>query len=125
MFRGAVSPERYVRLAQWALWLNAAIVLTGASVRLTGSGLGCTDWPTCEEDQFVASLEYHALIEFGNRLFTGAVGFAVMIAVRYMLSSVWSHTVLYCMTMMCATVGCVWGNLGLDDLLVYEYSALE
>ena len=81
MFRGAVSPERYVRMAQWALWLNAAIVLTGASVRLTGSGLGCTDWPTCEEDQFVASLEYHALIEFGNRLFTGAVGFAVIIAV--------------------------------------------
>jgi cytochrome c oxidase assembly protein subunit 15 len=81
MFRGAVSPDRYVRMAQWALWLNAAIVLTGASVRLTGSGLGCTDWPNCEEDQFVASLEYHALIEFGNRLFTGAVGFAVIIAV--------------------------------------------
>ncbi len=81
MIRGAVSPERYVRMAQWALWLNAAIVLTGASVRLTGSGLGCTDWPNCEDDQFVASLEYHALIEFGNRLFTGAVGFAVIIAV--------------------------------------------
>ncbi len=68
-------------MAMWALWLNAAIVVTGASVRLTGSGLGCSDWPNCEEDQFVASFEYHALIEFGNRLFTGAVGFAVIIAV--------------------------------------------
>jgi len=77
----SVSPARFVQLAQWALWLNVAIVITGASVRLTGSGLGCTDWPNCEEDQFVASADYHALIEFGNRLFTGAVGLAVILAV--------------------------------------------
>lgn len=77
----SVSPARFVQLARWALWLNVAIVITGASVRLTGSGLGCTDWPNCEEDQFVASADYHALIEFGNRLFTGAVGIAVILAV--------------------------------------------
>lgn len=76
-----ISPARFVQLARGALWLNVAIVITGASVRLTGSGLGCSDWPRCEEDQFVASLEYHALIEFGNRLFTGAVGIAVILAV--------------------------------------------
>ena len=76
-----VSPDRFVQLARWALWLNVAIVITGASVRLTGSGLGCSDWPNCEEDRFVASLEYHAIIEFGNRLFTGAVGIAVILAV--------------------------------------------
>ena len=76
-----ISPARFVQLARGALWLNVAIVVTGASVRLTGSGLGCSDWPRCEEDRFVASLEYHALIEFGNRLFTGAVGIAVILAV--------------------------------------------
>ena len=41
-------------------------------MRLTGSGLGCSDWPTCEENQLVAPLEYHAMIEFVNRMITGA-----------------------------------------------------
>ena len=61
--------------------LLAVIVVTGASVRLTGSGLGCTDWPNCEEGRLVAELEFHPLIEFGNRLVTGIVGFAVIGAV--------------------------------------------
>ena len=61
-------------------WSPTVIVITGAAVRLTGSGLGCSDWPTCEEDQFVASLEHHALIESGNRLFTD-VTIAVVLAV--------------------------------------------
>ena len=64
-----------------ALWSLTIIVISGAAVRLTGSGLGCSDWPNCEEDQFVASLEFHSLIEFGNRLFTGVVTVAVMLAV--------------------------------------------
>ena len=81
MIRGAISPERYVQLARAALWSLTIIVISGAAVRLTGSGLGCSDWPTCEEDQFVAPLEFHALIEFGNRLFTGVVTIAVVLAV--------------------------------------------
>ena len=76
-----ISSERFVQLARWALWSLTAIVITGASVRLTGSGLGCSDWPNCEEDQFVASLEYHAMIEFVNRLVTGVVAVAVILAV--------------------------------------------
>ena len=81
MIRGAITPERYVQLARGALWSLTVIVISGAAVRLTGSGLGCSDWPNCEEDQFVASLEFHALIEFGNRLFTGVVTIAVVLAV--------------------------------------------
>ncbi len=76
-----ISSERFVQFARWALWSLTAIVITGASVRLTGSGLGCSDWPNCEEDQFVASLEYHAMIEFVNRLVTGVVAAAVILAV--------------------------------------------
>lgn len=76
-----VSPTRYLSLTRAALWSLTIIVISGGAVRLTGSGLGCSDWPSCEEDQFVASLEYHALIEFGNRLFTGVVAVAVMAAV--------------------------------------------
>jgi cytochrome c oxidase assembly protein subunit 15 len=76
-----VAPPTYARLTRFALWALATIVVTGAAVRLTGSGLGCEDWPTCSEDRFVADLEYHALIEFLNRLFTGVVALAVIAAV--------------------------------------------
>ena len=76
-----MAPPTYARLTRFALWALAAIVVTGAAVRLTGSGLGCEDWPTCSDDRFVADLEYHALVEFVNRLFTGVVAVAVIAAV--------------------------------------------
>ena len=70
-----------------ALFLLAFIIVTGAAVRLTGSGLGCSDWPTCEEDQFVAEFDdLHAMVEFVNRLITGLVSLAVIAAV---LGSMW------------------------------------
>ena len=78
---GPVSPARYLRWTRGALWSLTVIVVSGGAVRLTGSGLGCSDWPNCEEGQFVADLEYHALIEFANRLFTGVVAVAVIMAV--------------------------------------------
>ena len=76
-----MAPIAYTRLTRFALWALTAIVVTGVAVRLTGSGLGCEDWPTCSEDRFVADLEYHALVEFVNRLFTGVVAIAVIAAV--------------------------------------------
>ena len=76
-----MAPSTYTRLTRFALWALAAIVVTGAAVRLTGSGLGCEDWPSCSEDRFIADLEYHALVEFVNRLFTGVVAAAVIAAV--------------------------------------------
>ncbi len=62
-----------------ALGALSLIVLTGAAVRLTGSGLGCPDWPKCYGGT-VPPLETHAVIEYGNRLLTGFVGFAVIAA---------------------------------------------
>ncbi len=64
-----------------ALVLLFAIVVTGALVRLTESGLGCTDWPECNSKTFVDVSSKHAAIEQINRLFTGAVGVAVIAAV--------------------------------------------
>lgn len=64
-----------------ALVALVVIVITGTSVRLTESGLGCSDWPTCEENQLVADLELHAMIEFINRVITGLVSIAVIAAV--------------------------------------------
>jgi heme a synthase len=44
-------------------------VITGSLVRLTGSGLGCEGWPGCEEGAFFPEADYHAFVEFGNRVF--------------------------------------------------------
>lgn len=53
------------------------IVVTGGAVRLTGSGLGCPDWPTCAQGSLVpvaAQAEgFHKFIEFGNRTLTGVL----------------------------------------------------
>jgi cytochrome c oxidase assembly protein subunit 15 len=53
-----------------ALWL---IVMTGAAVRLTDSGLGCRHWPGCERGNPLPAKDSHAFIEFGNRLVGGVV----------------------------------------------------
>jgi cytochrome c oxidase assembly protein subunit 15 len=74
-----ISPQRYAQVAAVALAALSLIVLTGAAVRLTGSGLGCPDWPKCYGGT-VPPLDAHAVIEYGNRLFTGFVGIAVIAA---------------------------------------------
>jgi heme a synthase len=74
-----ISPERYAQVTLVALAALSLIVLTGAGVRLTGSGLGCPDWPKCYGGT-TPPLDTHAVIEYGNRLLTGFVGFAVIAA---------------------------------------------
>ena len=74
-----ISPRRYAQVTVVALAALSLIVLTGAAVRLTGSGLGCPDWPKCYGGT-VPPLDTHAVIEYGNRLLTGFVGLAVIAA---------------------------------------------
>jgi cytochrome c oxidase assembly protein subunit 15 len=71
--RLAVTPTQYRRIAYVTLAALTLIVLTGAAVRLTGSGLGCPDWPKCYGNA-LPPLSTHALIEFGNRALSGLVG---------------------------------------------------
>ena len=77
----AVSPSAYRRIVLAAGVMLAVIVVSGAAVRLTQSGLGCSDWPTCTEDSLVPEWTFHGWVEFGNRLFTGVVSAAVVAAV--------------------------------------------
>ncbi|MDO5499783.1 MAG: COX15/CtaA family protein [Propionibacteriaceae bacterium] len=54
-----------------ALIGNMGIILTGALVRLTKSGLGCPTWPRCTPESFVpVGMGLHGAIEFGNRMLT-------------------------------------------------------
>jgi cytochrome c oxidase assembly protein subunit 15 len=77
--RLVISPRLYARVALIALAALVLIVLTGAAVRMTGSGLGCPDWPKCY-GRTIAPLESHAIIEYTNRLLSGFVGIAVIAA---------------------------------------------
>src|ERR671914_2925803 len=79
--RLTISAAGYRRVTFVALLALGFIVVTGGAVRVTGSGLGCPDWPTCAEGRIVAPLEYHALVEFVNRTVTGAVSVMVIVAV--------------------------------------------
>jgi heme a synthase len=76
-----LSPSQYRLVAIGALLAVCAIVVTGVAVRLTGSGLGCDDWPNCNDSQLIDVSSRHAAIEQVNRLFTGVVSFAVIAAV--------------------------------------------
>ena len=80
--------ERLAPLGRW-LWplaianllANIGIVVTGAAVRLTGSGLGCPTWPRCSEESYVAheELGINGVIEFGNRLLTFVLAAAAIL----------------------------------------------
>lgn len=69
------------RLTAAAVFLLGLIVVTGALVRLTGSGLGCPTWPQCGDGSLVTRPEYagHGMIEFGNRLVSSAVSVVVVV----------------------------------------------
>ncbi|MDO5723162.1 MAG: COX15/CtaA family protein [Flaviflexus sp.] len=75
------------RVAIANLVAQIVIIVTGGLVRLTGSGLGCSDWPYCEPGQFTPKFHeatsYHPFIEFGNRTLTGVL---IIIAVALVVA---------------------------------------
>jgi cytochrome c oxidase assembly protein subunit 15 len=75
-----VTPQLYRRVALAALGVCTLIVFTGAAVRLTGSGLGCPNWPRCEGGRLTPELHLHSLIEFSNRMITGVVSIPCLAA---------------------------------------------
>lgn len=65
--REPVSSRRFLQLAVGTVAVLGLVVTSGAFVRLTGSGLGCDNWPRCGSTPFPA-LSFHPLVEFGNRV---------------------------------------------------------
>lgn len=85
-------PAPSLRIQWWLalanLFCQIGIMASGATVRVTASGLGCETWPRCNGDSFVpvpgAAPWIHQLIEFGNRTLTfvlTAVSIALLLAV--------------------------------------------
>jgi heme a synthase len=93
------SSDMFVRLSYLALGALFLIVVSGATVRLTGSGLGCANWPRCG-NTFLPQKDYHALIEFGNRGVGFVVGLVTLAAAivatrvdrlpRWLLAAAWA-----------------------------------
>lgn len=82
-------PRVGLRLLGIVVFTQAGIVVTGALVRLTGSGLGCPTWPRCTAESYFPQASQveglHKWIEFGNRLLTFIVVIAAVVSLIYIL----------------------------------------
>jgi cytochrome c oxidase assembly protein subunit 15 len=83
-----VTPVLFSRLALAAAAALYVIVVTGATVRLTASGLGCDHWPGCQAGQPFPEKGYHSYIEFGNRLVGGV---AIVVTLLSALAALRAH----------------------------------
>jgi cytochrome c oxidase assembly protein subunit 15 len=100
------------------------IVATGATVRLTGSGLGCEHWPGCQPHHFEPR-SFHSDIEFGNRViafFTILATLAAWIVAR-------GHRRLafatFLGTLLQAPLGAITIHYGLNPWLVLSHFLLS
>lgn len=78
------SPRGFLLLCRISLATIVLNVATGAAVRLSDSGLGCPDWPTCAHSRLTPPASIHPVIEFGNRMVVFAL--VVTCAVTYVAS---------------------------------------
>jgi len=78
--------DRRIRITAWVSFvLNVLIIATGGAVRLTASGLGCSDWPVCVPGSLTPTPEMgiHGVIEFGNRTISGPLLLAALLVVLF------------------------------------------
>jgi cytochrome c oxidase assembly protein subunit 15 len=75
-----LTPETFRRVAVASAGWLYLIILSGATVRLTASGLGCEHWPGCTPTNFAPSKSYHSFIEFGNRIVSAFTIIATLVA---------------------------------------------
>ena len=105
------------------------IVITGALVRLTASGLGCDSWPGCQEGAFFPAEDHHGFIEFGNRVF-GAIPisftFLAWLASRRAASRVVQRVALatFVLTLVQAPIGLVVIATDLEPIAVIVHFTL-
>ncbi len=75
-----VTPRAFLRITQVTVVIVVLNIVTGAAVRLSDSGLGCPDWPTCSKHHLTPPLSLHPAIEFGNRMVVVVLCVATAIA---------------------------------------------
>ena len=126
-----VGPAAYRRIAWWGVICLILIVGTGATVRLTGSGLGCPHWPTCNATHALPK-GYHSDIEFSNRvvsavtvLSTLALALAAWRARWLSRRGRWLATAVFAGTLAQAPLGAITVYYDLDPYLVISHLLLS
>lgn len=74
-----MSLRRFRQIAIVTVAGVCLLTVAGAIVRLTGSGLGCDDWPNCNSERFIDVSTGHAAIEQVNRLLSGVIGIPTLL----------------------------------------------
>lgn len=127
-----VSPSVFRTLALSAAAMLYLIVVTGAAVRLTASGLGCESWPGCQPGQPFPEEGYHSYVEFGNRLVGGvAIATALLVALaafrvpRLPVYARWTAVAVFAGTLAQAPLGYLTVRFHLNPYLVMSHFLLS
>jgi cytochrome c oxidase assembly protein subunit 15 len=118
------------RLAVASAVMLVVIMVSGATVRLTGSGLGCEHWPGCAEHHFEPKT-YHSYIEFGNRVvafFTILFTLAAWLGTIFARAPRWLRTLALAMfvgTLLQAPLGAITIHYHLNPWLVLSHFLLS
>lgn len=113
-------PRGLITTAWISFILNVTIIATGGAVRLTGSGLGCSEWPLCTPDSLVPTPELgvHGIIEFGNRTISGPLALAAVLVV--ILTWFIRRRERGLFTLACVILGLVLAQAVVGGVLVWE-----
>jgi cytochrome c oxidase assembly protein subunit 15 len=120
----AFSAQALRRLTLLNAVMLVLIVATGATVRLTGSGLGCEHWPGCAPHHFEPK-SFHSYIEFSNRVFAF---FTILVTLF-----TWAHArghrrlafIIFFGTLLQAPLGALTVHFGLNPWLVLSHFLLS
>src|SRR4051794_30415003 len=126
-----ISPVVFRRIAMAAVGVLVLIVATGATVRLTGSGLGCPHWPTCTTAHALPR-GYHSDVEFSNRVMSAVTGFTTLALALAAWRTRglgrrgrWLATAVFAGTLAQAPLGAITVYYDLDPYLVITHLLLS
>jgi cytochrome c oxidase assembly protein subunit 15 len=126
-----ISPIVFRRIAFAAVVVLVVIVASGATVRLTGSGLGCPEWPTCTT-QHALPQTYHSFIEFSNRVMSAITIFTTLaLAIAAWVTrglgrrGRWLATAVFVGTLAQAPLGAITVYYDLNPYLVISHLLLS
>ena len=126
--RFELSEARFRHLAWWTVGWLILIIATGATVRVTGSGLGCHHWPGCAAGEFLPAQGYHSDVEFGNRVVASLTVFATLVfavgatLARRRVALAW---LVFAGTLAQAPLGAITIHYGLNPYLVITHLLLS
>ena len=126
-----LTPALFARIALWSAVALYVIIISGATVRLTGSGLGCEGWPGCGQGRLFPEKDHHQAVEFGNRvvaIFPLTLSVLTWLAAwRLREASAWVRWLAFAvaaMTIFQAPLGLITIRLDLDPVAVLSHFLL-